>query len=305
MKTDKIIIAGGSGFLGQCLVNHFYNTATKVVVLSRSQRPADKNISYVKWDARTIGEWASEIEGCDVIINLVGKSVNCRYTPENRKEIIESRVNSTKAIGLAIQKCKNPPKVWINAGSAAIFGDTGDEIKNEDSAIGTGFSAEVCKAWEKSFNECNTPSTRKIFLRIGMVLQSDEGVLKPFMNMVKMGFGGGISNGKQYLTWIHEKDFINMILWSFDNQVEGIINCASPEPVSNKEFMNTIRTIMGIPFGLPVPAVFVKMGGAIIGTEAELVLTGRRVVSKVLKEKGFKFDFPSLKDALADLILKN
>jgi uncharacterized protein (TIGR01777 family) len=305
MKTDKIIIAGGTGFLGQCLIRNYYGSDTKVIVLSRSHRADDKNISYVQWDAKSFGEWTNELEGSTALINLVGKSVNCRYTKDNRKEIFESRVDSTKILGLAIKECKNPPKVWINAGSAAIFGNSGDEIKKEGSQIGTGFSVEVCKAWEKTFNDCVTPSTRKVFLRIGMVLQPGKGVLKPFMNMVKMGFGGGIASGKQYMTWIHERDFIDMIEWAMSNEVRGIIHCASPNPVTNKEFLNSIRTVMNFPFGFPVPSFIIKIGAVLIGTAPELVLTGRRVVSEVLIKNGYEFKYPYLKDALSNLIVKN
>jgi uncharacterized protein (TIGR01777 family) len=302
---NKIVIAGGSGSLGSSMIRKYYATETDLIVLTRGKAFQDKNISYVFWDGKSKGAWTAELEGANAVINLTGKSVNCRYTEKNKKEIISSRVDSTKIIGDAIRDCKIPPKVWINAGSAAIFGNGGDIVKTEGSSIGQGFSVEVCKAWEKEFNEAVTPATRKIFLRIGMVLQLDKGVLKPFMNMVKLGAGGKIGSGNQYLTWIHEEDFVNMIEWLIgEESLAGVLHCASPNPVTNSNFMKSLRTVLGMPFGLPTPSVFVRMGALFIGTEAELVLTGRRVVSKVLEERQFPFRFPVLEEALKDILAK-
>jgi uncharacterized protein (TIGR01777 family) len=302
---NKIVIAGGSGSLGSSLIRKYYATETELVVLTRGEVFRDKNINYVFWDGKSKGAWMTELEGASAVINLTGKSVNCRYTEKNRKEIISSRIDSTKIIGEAIKDCKNPPGVWINAGSAAIFGNGGETVKTEGSSIGQGFSVEVCKAWEKEFTEAVTPATRKIFLRIGMVLQLDKGVLKPFMNMVKLGAGGKIGTGNQYLTWIHEDDFVNMIEWLIgEESLSGVLHCASPGPVTNREFMKTLRAALGMPFGLPTPSVFVKMGALLIGTEAELILTGRRVVSKVLEEHKFQFRFPVLEGALKDILAK-
>lgn len=300
---DKIIIAGGSGFLGASIIDKFRDA--EIVVLSRSQTGQQGNVKYVKWDAVNPGDWTNELEGSRAVINLVGKSVNCRYTDANKTEIINSRVDATNAIGKAIQKLKNPPKVWINAGSAAIFGDSGPEVKNEGSAVGHGFSTDVCKAWEKAFNAHDTPKTRKVFLRIGMVLQKEGGIIKPFLNLVKFRLGGRIGSGSQYMTWIHEADFQDLIKWSIEeNEARGIIHAASPNPVTNKEFMKTIREAAGVGFGLPNPAFLIRFGAIFIGTEAELVLSGRRVTSTFLVQKGFSFKYPYLHDALNQLIKK-
>lgn len=302
---NKIIIAGGTGYLGSSLIKNFSKSTDEVVILTRQTKPNIKNVRYVKWDAETIGAWAQELENASVVINLTGKSVNCRYNEKNKKEIIESRVLSTLAIGRAIQKCIAPPNVWINAGSAAIFGNAGEEFKTESSETGEGFSPDVCKKWEKAFYEIDTPATRKVFLRIGMVLQLGSGVLKPFMTMVKMGFGGKIGNGNQYLTWIHEEDFINMINWIIEiPKANGIIHCASPKPVKNKDFMKELREICKVPFGFPTPEFILKIGAVIIGTEPELVLSGRRVVSEILPEHHYVFKYPDLKEALKNLITK-
>lgn len=299
----KIVIAGGSGFLGSSIISKFKDAA--LVVLSRSKSGQYGQVKYVQWDAVNPGDWTAELEGSKAIINLVGKSVNCRYTDANKTEIINSRVNATKAIGKAIQGLKNPPEVWINAGSAAIFGNSGPELKDEHSAAGNGFSPNVCKAWEKAFNAYDTPKTRKVFLRIGMVLQKEGGIIKPFLNLVRSGLGGKIGSGNQYMTWIHEADFQELVKWAIDeNQAEGIIHAASPNPVTNSEFMKSIRKAAGVGFGLPNPAFLIRFGAIFIGTEAELVLSGRRVISTFLLQKGFKFKYPYLHEALDQLIKK-
>ena len=299
---QKIIIAGGSGFLGNCLRNKYNSPDVEIVILTRKKSQSEGNITYVHWDAKTIGSWISHLEGSTAIINLVGKSVNCRYTEANKKEIIASRVEATSVIGEAITICKKPPKVWINAGSAAIFGDSGSEIKDEDSAVGNGFSPQVCKEWEQAFQESETPDTRKVFLRIGLVLQKGGGILKPFMNLARFGLGGKIGTGRQYMTWIHEEDFTNIIDWVIqDTSVEGILHCASPFPVTNKNFMKAMRLAVSVPFGFPNPAFLIRIGAIFIGTEAELVLSGRRVISKILHEKNFKFKYLYIQDAVQQL----
>jgi uncharacterized protein (TIGR01777 family) len=298
----KLVIAGGTGALGSAIVARYYNTETELVVLSRNAKPTDKNIRYVAWDAKTLGPWTKELEESTAIINLVGKSVNCRYTEENKKEIIYSRVDSTLVIGQAIQSLRQKPAVWINAGSAAFFGNSGEELKDESSDTGDGFSPEVCKLWEQAFFKNLIPEVRQVFLRIGLVLQSGKGVLKPFANLARIGFGGKIGSGEQYMTWIHEEDFVNLMDWTIRNDVTGIIHAASPFPVKNKEFMKSIRQALKVPIGFPNPAFLTRFGALFIGTEAELVLSGRRVVSKILAEKQFPFRYPQLQQALKHLL---
>jgi len=298
---SKIIIAGGTGALGQCLTD--YLSAYELVILTRKPLKAHGNVKYVYWDGITIGDWVNELTGATAIINVTGKSVNCRYTEINKKEIIASRVNSTLAIGKVISEMQNPPKVWINAGSAAIYGNRGDAVLDETASLGDGFSAEVCKQWEKAFHIYSNPKTRKVLLRIGLVLQKDKGVLKPFLNLAKFGFGGRIGSGKQYITWIHETDFTALVGWIINNNnINGVINAASPQPVENKIFMKNIRQAINFPFGIPNPAIFTILGGWLIGTEAILILSGRRVISNRLKEAGFNFVFPYLDKALINLL---
>lgn len=303
---QKIIIAGGTGFLGNALRNKYNNPNVEIIILTRKEIQNEGNITYVHWDAKTIGSWTSHLEGSTAVINLVGKSVNCRYTEENKREIIASRVDATSIIGKAINTCQRPPKVWINAGSAAIFGDSGSEIKDENSPLGNGFSPLVCKEWEQAFHESETPNTRKVFLRIGLVLQKGGGILKPFMNMARFGLGGKIGTGTQYMTWIHEEDFTNVIDWVLQNEsVQGILHCASPYPVTNKDFMEAMRLAVSVSFGFSNPAFLIRIGAVLIGTEAELVLSGRRVVSGILDKKDFKFKYPHIKDAIQQLKSNN
>jgi uncharacterized protein (TIGR01777 family) len=303
-KKDKIVIAGGSGFLGTSLIDRFPDA--EIVVLSRSVKGKNSiasHLRYVKWDASTPGDWIQELEGSKAIINLVGRSVNCRYTKANKAEIISSRVNATNAIGKAIQGLNHPPEVWVNAGSAAIFGNSADEIKDEYSAPGYGFSPKVCKEWEKAFSAHDIPKTRKVFLRIGMVLQPNGGIIKPFLNLVKLGLGGPIGSGRQYMTWIHETDFQNLVHWTiYETELSDIIHAASPNPETNTNFMKALRDVAGVSFGLSNPAFLVKIGAIFIKTEAELVLSGRRVVSTFLAQSGFKFKYPYLQGALKQLL---
>lgn len=302
--SRKLIIAGGTGALGAIITARYLNTETELVILTREAWPNHQNIRYVTWDARTLGTWVNELEGATAVINLVGKSVNCRYTSKNKAEIIRSRVDATAIIGQAIQQAKVPPKVWINAGSAAIFGDAGSKVSVEGAVLGDGFSPDVCKQWEAAFHQYDTPYTKKVFLRIGIVIQSEGGVLKPFINLARLGLGGKIGSGEQYISWIHETDFAKLIDWTIlHDNVAGIIHASSPNPVKNKDFMKAIRQAIGVRFGLPNPEWSTRFGAWLIGTEAELVLSGRRVVSKVLDDEGFQFDFPKIQDALRNLAL--
>jgi uncharacterized protein len=299
----KIVIAGGSGFLGQSLLEKFRHPDTELVVLTRKPGYRNKGVSFIQWDAKSAGKWIEALEGSTAVINLVGRSVNCRYTEKNKKEIIGSRVNATIAIGNAIRRLERPPDVWINAGSTAIFGDAGEVIKNEDSAAGEGFSPEVCKKWEEAFNSNKTPHTRKVLLRMGLVFQKNRGLLKPFIRLAKLGLGGKIGSGEQYISWVHEDDFTRLIQLAIERKdYEGTIHCASPFPVKNKEFLKIIRQSCRVPFGVPNPSFLIKAGAVLIGTEAELLLTGRRVVSKTLEQKGFNFRYARIEEALDHLV---
>lgn len=316
MKAAKIVIAGGTGFIGQELIKYF-GKENNIVVLTRklpvannnrnsynSLAPAElNNVRFIKWDGKTVGNWANELEGADLIINLAGKSVNCRYNRENKKEILESRVNAVNVIGEAIKKCSRPPACWINASSATIYRHSIDKPQDEyNKDFQNGFSVDVCLAWENAFQNQQTPNTRKIALRMAITLGSG-GVLIPYFNLLKMGLGGKQGSGKQMYSWVHITDTCRMIEWIAENKnVEGIFNCASTNPVTNKFFMQTLRKVTGYKIGLPAYAWMLKIGALIIGTESELVLKSRWVLPTKITAAGFQFNYPKLEEALTEII---
>ncbi|MEO5890721.1 MAG: TIGR01777 family oxidoreductase [Ferruginibacter sp.] len=318
MKNKKIIIAGGSGFIGQELCN-FFGDQNEVVILSR-QIPGKKtnafgenhvkkeivnNIRFVKWDAARLDTWATEIDGSDLVINLAGKSVNCRYTEKNKKEIFDSRTNSTKVIGQAIQQATHPPALWINAASATIYPDAGNTPRDESfTDFHDDFSVQVCQLWEKTFYEQRTPFTRKVALRMAITL-GPGGVMIPYFNLLKFALGGRQGSGKQMYSWVHISDTCRMIEWVAENKaLEGTYNCSSPEPVSNNEFMQTLRAATGHRVGLPAYTWMLKTGAAIIGTETELILKSRWVLPTRMLATGFRFKYAALNDAVKDILDK-
>ncbi|HTF82890.1 MAG TPA: TIGR01777 family oxidoreductase [Cytophagales bacterium] len=300
----KIVIAGGTGFLGQALIRKFEGQGYEIVVLTRKPKAPQGKVTYVQWDAKTLGPWATSLERSAALINLTGRSVNCRYTESNKKEMVASRVDATRILGVAILGSNAAPKVWINASSAAIFGYSEDEIKDEEAVLGAGFVSEICQQWEAAFHSA-TPHTRKVILRIGVVLQPKIGLLQPFVNLVKWGLGGKLGSGQQYFSWIHEADFLEIVHTAIhDDAFVGTFHATSPHPVKNQEFMRSLRQAAAVPYGIPNPSWTLKLGAVFIGTEAELVLRGRRVVPKRLQDQGFQFKYPHIQEAVAELLRK-
>ncbi|TBO43278.1 TIGR01777 family oxidoreductase [Pedobacter kyonggii] len=303
MKYGKIVLAGGNGYLGTVLAKHFSRRAGEVIILSRKPQAAAGNIKTLLWDGRTLGDWATNLQGADLLVNLCGKNVNCRYPHNNKKEIISSRLIPTRLLGKVIKNLENPPKLWINITSATIYRHAEDcpqdELKGE---IGDGFSIEVCKAWESSFFENETPKTRKVALRMGIVLGLKDGAFPRLLNLVKLGMGGKQGNGEQYVSWVHELDAAGSIEWLLNhNEVEGIINCTAPEPIKNHVFMRSIRKAYGIGFGLPAPAWLLAIGAKLIGTETELILKSRWVKPRRLLNSGFEFKYAKIDEAVKAL----
>ena len=303
MQIKKLILAGGTGFLGQAIVNRFNKKGTEIIVFSRGADRTENNVRYIHWDGKTSGEWTKELEGADVLINLTGKSVDCRYNEKNKAEIISSRVNATKVLGEAINKANNPPKIWLNSASATIYRNAEDRVMDEfDGEIGKGFSVEVCQIWEKTFNEINNPKTRKIAMRISMVMGKGGGVLPVMSKLVKAGLGGKMGDGKQFISWIHEEDFLNAIEHLINNeQASGAYNFASPKPIPNKEFMSLFRKQLNVKIGLPAAKWMLEIGAFFIKTETELILKSRRVVSTKLANEGFVFKYPTVEQTLKNL----
>jgi uncharacterized protein len=311
MNNKKIILAGGTGFIGQELANWFGNS-NQVVILTRALPAAKnnsyssshtKNARYVQWDGKSLGNWATELEGADLLINLVGKSVNCRYTPKNKQEIFDSRTNATNVLGLAVKQAVRPPKLWINAASATIYRHATDRPQDDETGeIGNGFSVEVCKLWEKTFFEQRTPFTRKVALRMAITLGSG-GVMVPYFNLLKFGLGGKQGSGRQMYSWVHITDVCRMIEWINEHDdIEGTYNCSSPNSVNNSEFMQILRKVTGCKIGFPAFTWMLKIGAALIGTETELLLKSRWVTPSKMLASGFKFTYPVLEDAFKEII---
>jgi uncharacterized protein (TIGR01777 family) len=307
MKYGKIILAGGNGYLGGILARHFSPLAEEVIILSRKPQPKQAKISTLVWDAKTPGDWTNALENADLLVNLCGKNVNCRYTPENKKEIIDSRIIPTEVLGKVIETLINPPKLWINAASATIYRHAEDRPQDEITGdIGYGFSIAVCKIWEKTFFDTKTPHTRKIALRVGIVMGRHDGAFPRLLNLVRCGLGGRQGDGTQYLSWIHEQDVAAITEWlTKHEEIEGIVNCTAPEAIKNKDLMKLIRKAYGIPFGLPTPAWLLAIGAKIIGTETELILKSRWVTPQILLDSGFHFQYGHIKDAVHDILSIN
>jgi uncharacterized protein (TIGR01777 family) len=302
----KIVLAGGSGQIGTALCKFYADRAEKIIVLSRGLEKQEGNIAYVKWDAKTQGSWTKELEGTDILINLTGKNVNCRYTKKNMQEIFDSRTSSTRALATAIKSCKTQPRLWVQSASATIYRHAEDRPMTEkDGKIGSGFSVEVCKKWESVFWEETLDFTnmRKVILRTSLVLGKKEGVFPRLRNLTRAGLGGKQGNGEQWVSWIHEADVVNMIEWIATHaDVEGIINCTAPVPLKNKELMQIIRKGLHMPIGLPSPAWLLELGAIVIRTETELILKSRWVLPRKIVKTGFQFQYPEASAAINDLI---
>ena len=300
----KLIIAAGTGFLGQVLVNHFKNKFEEIVILTRGKSQTIDEIKYVNWNARTFTGWEKELENATALINLAGKSVDCRYTKKNKKEILWSRIDSTKILNKAVLNCQNPPKHWLNSSTATIYRFSLDEQMDEvDGEIGNDFSINVALSWEKAFFKTETPKTLKTALRTSIVLGKNGGAFIPLKTLAKMGFGGKQGNGNQFVSWIHEEDFANAVNFIIEKEITGVINVVSPEPIRNVDFMQKLRKVVGFPFGIPMNKFFLEIGSFLIRTETELVLKSRNVVPKRLLENGFTFKFGDIDDAFEDLLL--
>jgi uncharacterized protein (TIGR01777 family) len=298
----KIVIAAGTGFLGQVLVNHFKNRADEIVILTRGKSKLKNTVRYINWDAKSMTGWERELENADVLINLAGKSVDCRYTAKNKSEIMASRVDSTAILNKAVLGCTNPPKHWINSSTATIYRHSEDKQMDEDNGeIGFDFSMNVARMWEKIFFQTESPLTKKTAMRTSIVLGKKGGAYIPLKRLAYLGFGGRQGSGNQYVSWIHEKDFARAVAFITDKKMEGVVNVVSPEPIRNKNFMKALRDSKNIPFGIPIGTLLLKLGAKIIGTETELVLKSRNVIPKRLQENGFKFIYGDIEKALGKL----
>lgn len=300
---NKLIIAAGTGFLGNVLIQHFKNKFEEIIVLTRGKSETKNRIKYVNWDAKSFSGWEKELENADLVINLAGKSVDCKYNEKNKSEILVSRIESTKILNKAILKCENPPKHFINSSTATIYRHSEDKEMDEYTGeIGNDFSMNVAKSWEETFYEVETPKTLKTAIRTSIVLGKDGGAFVPLKKLTQLGLGGKNGNGKQFISWIHEKDFARAIAFIIEKELSGSINVVAPRPIRNEEFMKKLQKAIGIPFGLPIPKSLLEFGAKIIKTETELVLKSRNVIPKRLTENGFEFEFSDLENIFKNLL---
>lgn len=311
----KIVLCGGSGQVGQILARHFAAQNHEIVVLSRKKNVETGRV--VLWDAHTLGDWKREIDGCDVVINLAGRSVNCRYNEENRRLITDSRTSSTRIVGEAIAQAQNPPRVWLQMSTATIYAHRLDKSNDEDSGIiGSEnddvpetwkFSTGVAKAWEKALDDAPVPHTRKVKMRSAMVMSEDHGgVFDVLLTLVRRGLGGSVGDGKQYVSWIHGHDFCRAVEWTIHHEeLSGAVNFCAPNPLPYRDFMRDLRAAHGAKFGLPATKWMIEIGTRLMLTESELVLKSRRVVPARLLESGFEFEYSMWHDAARDLCEKS
>ena len=307
----KVVIPGGSGQVGRVLARAFHRGRHEVVVLSRRLEPCPWRV--IEWTGRTAGDWVAEIDGADVVINLTGRSVNCRSTPANRQEILQSRVESTRVVGEAIARARRPPSVWLQASAATIYTHRYDAPNDERSGeIGGAettmpdawrFSVGVVSAWERAFSDAITPATRKVALRTSLMMGPDSGgVFDTLVSLVRRGLGGAAGDGRQFMSWVHHADVVDIVRFLIDrSDISGAVNVASPSPLPNAEFMRELRRACGVSFGLPATRWMLETGAVLMQTETELILKSRRVVPTRLLESGFEFRFPHWSDAARDL----
>jgi len=295
----KIVIAAGTGFLGKALRKYFSEKGNEVLILTRKPNGANE----IYWDATNVGEWKATLENADVLINLTGKCVDCRYTEDNKRAILESRINSTKVLQKAINLCKNPPAVWLNSSSATIYVHSETQKMDEDTGIiGDDFSMNICKSWEKAFFEDNSTPVRKVALRTSIVLGNEGGGFPKMKLLSRLGLGGKQGSGEQMVSWIHEKDFCRAVEFIIENkELTEKVNIATPNPLKNEDFMKRLRKSTWIPLGINSPVFLLELACVFMRTETELVLKSRNVYPKRLLENGFKFDFPTINQAFADL----
>lgn len=298
----RIVIAGGSGFIGSALAGEFSRRGYEVVVLTRSPRERSDGAREVAWDAENGGAWTEQLDGATALINLTGKNINCPHTAENLRGITASRVNSVNALTAAFAKIKSPPRVWVQASATGFYGDTGDTLCDESAPNGRDALSKICREWESAFSAATLPDTRKVTLRIGFVLGRESGALPVLSKLTKLFLGGAVGNGRQYISWIHLADLVQMFVTAVeDEKNSGTFNAVAPNAVTNAEFMRELRHALHRPWSPPAPAFAVKLGARLMGSEPSLALVSQRCSPKRFSAAGFQFQFPELAPALENL----
>jgi uncharacterized protein (TIGR01777 family) len=301
-NRKRIVIAGGSGFVGTTLAKELLRRNYEVVILARSPKLRADGVKEVEWNGEHVGEWIQFLNGAEAVINLAGKNINCPHTPENIRALTASRVNSVKAVGGGILHVAQPPKVWVQAGAIGIYGDQGEKICDENSPAGNDALAEICRQWENAFDAAKTPKTRKVLLRIGFVLGRDGGALPVLTKLTKWFLGGRAGSGKQFISWIHISDVARIFAHAIEQEnFSGVFNAVAPKPVTNEEFMRELRRALHRPWSPPAPAWAIRFGAGLMKSEPSLALAGCRVSPKNLAARQFSFQFLELPQALKSI----
>jgi uncharacterized protein len=303
----KIVIPGGSGYLGRALVARLVADGDEAVVLTRGKARQGDGFRFVHWDARTVGDWAGEVDGADAIVHLNGRSVDTRATRRNVDELISSRVEPVRAVGEALRACAAPPPVWVQASSLAIFGDTGDEVVDEStvpSGIGPREMVTVCLAWEAAFRFASAGVDRGVVLRIGIGLGGEgDAATARLAKIVRLGLGGKVASGRQWVSWIALDDLVSVMLRAIRSpDMHGTYHATSPNPVTNAEMMRTYRRLLGRRVGLPAPAIGARLAAPLMGSSASLALTGRRCIPRRLLDEGFEFSHPGFEETAREAL---
>ena len=305
-EMGKVVIAGGSGFLGQALARSLLGDGWDVILLSRFNQNSAQVGRTVQWNAKDLGQWTKELEGAKALLNLSGRSIDCRHTKKNKEEILNSRINATSVLGEAIRSCILPPTIWLNASTATIYPDRRGDLApcDETSLIDApGFSEEVGRIWEKTFFKFKHENVRQIALRISIVLGNEGGAFPVLRKLTKIGLGGSQGPGSQWISWLHIDDWVKVVRFLIDQPtISGPVNLASPKPLTNSDFMAIMREHFA-PFGLglPAPSLAIYFGSIFLGTPPDLILKSRKVISQKLAKFDYLFEFPNLKEALISL----
>lgn len=299
----KIVLAGGSGHLGTQLKNAFLDLGWEVVILSRQRNKKEDKVTYVFWDGEHLGTWIDVLEGADTVINLSGKSIQCRFTSKNKALLENSRILPTNALGRGIANCNKPPRLWINFSGISIFSGL-NELQDETSiAVGTDYLAQLTRRWEAAFSAFDLSDTLKVILRVSPVLSKQYGMSAELRPLAKWGLGGKVANGRQYVSWIHQQDFVALVQWIIEQtQPRRVYHACSPQPVTNAAFMEVLRKSAGVSLGLPLPRMIARIGSFIKGIDSSLLLQSVPATTRYTVENGFVFNFGNIKDALTDLV---
>ena len=301
MAPKRIVLAGGSGFVGQALARRLLADGHEVIVLSRGA-PRNACGAVVPWDGSTPGDWATALEDTWAVVNLTGKNINCRQTRCNRREIVRSRVASVQAVSEAVRRCRRPPRVFVQATAVGIYGEGGDKVCDESTPPGDSFLAETCRQWEKALEESPTPGVRRVVLRLGVVLGREGGAFPPLARLARWFLGGAVGNGRQYISWLHLADAVRIFRDAIDREdFQGTYVAASPQPAANAQFMRELRAALHRPWSPPVPAWAIRLGAWLAGIDAELALSGQRCAPRRLMAQGFAYEFAELRRALENL----